>query len=163
MNFFSYVPLKFVISSPVTNHVRSITLKPFKIPSWYFIQILTNIRQHAECKNHNYCIDTFWVTSLWTSSVAVSVTKSCPLYNFKTVRDMFIKFHTSIKHHKMTCRAQLLNVYFFSYSPFKLCKKQFCDKIVSVLDMWTIKDIFLKVHTSVIRLCAEHKNHNSCL
>ena len=48
------------------NHVRSITLKPFKISSWNYIQILTNIRWLAECKYHNSCIDTLWVTSLWT-------------------------------------------------------------------------------------------------
>ena len=26
--------------------------------------------------------------------ISSSMTKSCPLYNFKTVQDMFIKFHT---------------------------------------------------------------------
>ena len=40
-------------------------------------------------------------------------------------------------------------MYFFSYSPFELCKKQFCDKIVSVLDMKIVKDIFLKLHTNI--------------
>ena len=31
-----------------------------------------------------------------------------PLYNFKNVQDMFIKFHTGIKHQS----TQLLNMYF---------------------------------------------------
>ena len=33
--------------------------------------------------------------------------------------------------------------------PFELCKKQFCDKIMSVLDMKTVKDIYLKLHTNI--------------
>ena len=45
---------------------RSLTLKPFKVSSWNFIQILTNIRRRAEYENHNSCIDIFWVISLWT-------------------------------------------------------------------------------------------------
>ena len=85
------------------------------------------------------------------------MTKSCLLYNFKSVKDMFIKFHTSIKHHKTMCRAQqLVNMYFFSYSPLNFvrsssvrnCKQQFRDKIMSVLDMKTVKDI-LKLHTNM--------------
>ena len=81
------------------------------------------------------------VTSLRNLQVVVSVTKSCLLYNFKTVQDMVIKFHTSIKHHKTACRAhqQILNMYFFFFFFFELHKKQFCDKIVSVLDMKTVK------------------------
>ena len=41
-----------------------------------------------------------------------------------------------------------LEYVFFWLFPFELCKKQFCDKIMSVLDMKTIKDIFLKLHTN---------------
>ena len=36
--------------------------------------------------------------------------------------------------------------------PLWTCKKQFCDKIMSVLDMKIVKDIFLKLHTNI-------KNH----
>ena len=57
---------------------------------------------------------------------------------------MFIKFHTYIKHHKTLCGAQqpyFLNMYFFSYFPL--------NKIMSVFDMKTVKDIFLKLHTNI--------------
>ena len=48
------------------NRIRSVTWKPFKISSWNFIQILTNIRWRAERNNHNSCVYTFWVMPLWT-------------------------------------------------------------------------------------------------
>ena len=31
--------------------------------------------------------------------ISSSVTKSCPLYNFKTVQDIFMKLHTNINQH----------------------------------------------------------------
>ena len=49
---------------PSQNHVHCVTWKTFKVSSWNFIQILTNIRWRAELKNHNSCIYTFWVMSL---------------------------------------------------------------------------------------------------
>ena len=42
-----------------------------------------------------------------------------------------------------------LEYVFVQLFPFEFCKKQFCDKIVSVLDMKTVKDIFLKLHTNI--------------
>ena len=45
-----------------------------------------------------------------------------------------------------------LEYVFFLVIPLWTCKKQFCDKIVSMLDMKTIKDIFLKLYTNI-------KNH----
>ena len=53
-------------------------------------------------------------------SVCLSVTKSCPLYNLITVRDISTKLHTFVKHIQTTCHAQepyLLHVYLSSYSP----------------------------------------------
>ena len=47
--------------------------------------------------------------------------------------------------------AITLECVFFGLFPFELCKKQFCDKLVSVLDMKTVKDIFLKLDTSIIK------------
>ena len=38
--------------------------------------------------------------------VCLSVTKSCPLYNFKTVTDISTKLHTFVKHIETTCHAQ---------------------------------------------------------
>ena len=64
--FWSYGPLKLKIVDFAIGRVHSVTQKPFKIPSWNLIQILTNIRRHAERKNHNCCIYTFWVMPLWT-------------------------------------------------------------------------------------------------
>ena len=60
MYFLSNISLKFVISSSVTNHVCSITLKPFKVFSSNFIQILTNIRRHAECKKNRTLVLIFF-------------------------------------------------------------------------------------------------------
>ena len=39
-------------------------------------------------------------------SVCLSVTKSCPLYNLKTVTDISTKLHTVVKHIETTCHAQ---------------------------------------------------------
>ena len=39
-------------------------------------------------------------------SVSLSVTKLCPLYNLKTVRDSSTKLHTFVKHIQTTCHAQ---------------------------------------------------------
>ena len=58
MYCFSYVPLKFVISGSVT---QSCPLYNFKTIQAIFMELHTNInniRRHAECKNHNSCIDT---------------------------------------------------------------------------------------------------------
>ena len=79
--------------------VRSVTQKLFKVPSWNFMQILTNIRRRAERKNYNSCIYTFWVMPLWTLLVAFSKTKSHPLCNFKAVQGIFMKLHTNINQH----------------------------------------------------------------
>ena len=51
---------------PSQNRVCSVTWKPLKIPSWNFIEILTNIGWHAERKNHKSWICIFWVMFLWT-------------------------------------------------------------------------------------------------
>ena len=39
-------------------------------------------------------------------SICLSVTKSCPLYNLKTVSDISKKFHTFVRHIQTTCHAQ---------------------------------------------------------
>ena len=38
--------------------------------------------------------------------VCPSVTKSCPLCNSKTVRDILMKLYTNVKQHETTCRVQ---------------------------------------------------------
>ena len=40
------------------------------------------------------------------ASVRLCVTKSCRLYNLKTVRDISTKLHTFVKHIQTTCHAQ---------------------------------------------------------
>ena len=62
------------------NRVRSTTWKVFKLSSWIFIQISTNIRWHAEFKNCNSCINALWVIAFGT----LSVTKLC-LYRVSTI------------------------------------------------------------------------------
>ena len=39
-------------------------------------------------------------------SICLSVTKSCPLRNLKTVQDIIMKLHVNINHHWTTCGAQ---------------------------------------------------------
>ena len=39
-------------------------------------------------------------------SVCLSVTKSCPFCNSKTVWDIFMKLYINVKQHETTCRAQ---------------------------------------------------------
>ena len=51
------------------NVVRSVTWKLFKISSWNVIEILTNIRRCADCKNHNSWVLIFWVMPLWTKKL----------------------------------------------------------------------------------------------
>ena len=51
------------------NHVSSVTWNLFKISLRNFMLISIYIRRHAECKNHNSCIYTFWIISLGTLSV----------------------------------------------------------------------------------------------
>ena len=56
---------------------------------------------------------------------------------------MFIKFHSSITI-SIIRRAQHNNnscISIFLVIPLSTCKKQICDKIMSVLDMKTVKDI----------------------
>ena len=62
------------------NRVRSTTWKVFKLSSWIFVQISTNIRWHAEFKNCNSCINAFWVIAFGT----LSVKKLC-LYRVSTI------------------------------------------------------------------------------
>ena len=62
------------------SRVRSTTWKVFKLSSWIFIQISTNIRWHAEFKNCNSCNNAFWVIAFGT----LSVTKLC-LYLVSTI------------------------------------------------------------------------------
>ena len=50
-----------------------------------------------------------WETSCFCPghlSVCLSVTKSCPLCNSKTVGNIFMKLYTNVKQHETMCRAQ---------------------------------------------------------
>ena len=68
--------------------VRSVTSKPFKIYSWNFTQMLSNMRGHAEHSNSG--LHTFGVIALWTLKIAISTTYSCPLCNMKTPFEIFM-------------------------------------------------------------------------
>ena len=59
----------------------------------------------AERKNRTLVLILFGLHPLNFLSSSF-LTKSCPLFNFWTVPDIFIKLHTNIKHQKMTCRVQ---------------------------------------------------------
>ena len=82
--------------------VRSITFKPYKLASWSFIQISTIIRGHAECKNHNSCIYTFWVISHGTSTITklhLNRVRSTTWKAFKLSSWIFIQISTNIRWH----------------------------------------------------------------
>ena len=122
--------------------VRSITWKPFKLSSSNFIWISTNIRRHAECKNHNSCFYIFWVTSLGT----LSVTKSCPLYNLKTIQAIFTKLHINIirrhaehKNHK-SCINTFWVIFLGTLSVTKSCP---------LYNLKTVQAVFMKLHINI--------------
>ena len=58
--------------------------------------------------------------------ISNSVTKSCPLYNFKTVQDIFMKLNTNINQHVLDdmqrARTITLVLILFELRPFELCK-----------------------------------------
>ena len=86
------------------------------------------------------------------SSVSQSVTKSCPLCNSKTVRDIFMKLYTNVKQHETTCRAQepyLWIVYFWSYGPLKLKIVDFAIWLCPLCNSKTLQDTFMKLHTNI--------------
>ena len=104
-------------------HVRSVTLKQFKIFSWNFIQMLSTMRRCAEHRNRNSGLHTFGVIALWTVKIAIPTTYSCLLCNIKTVWDIFMKLHINIKHNETKCKAQepqLWIAYFWSYFPLNI-------------------------------------------
>ena len=55
--------------------------------------------------------------------ISSSVTKSCPLYNFKTVQDIVMKLYTNITLDDMqSARTITLVLIRFELRPFELCK-----------------------------------------
>ena len=69
------------------------------------------------------------------SSVRLSVTKSCPLCNSKTVRDIFMKLYTNVNN--MRRRAERNNrnsgLCILELWPFEIENSRFCDMVVAAL------------------------------
>ena len=62
----------------------------------YHCSTLAKVMAHT---NRNSGLPTFWVIALWTLNIAISTIFSCPLYMLKTVWDIFMNYHTNVKHH----------------------------------------------------------------
>ena len=67
-----------------------------------------------------------WVMSLWTLLVAVPLTKSCPLYNFKAFQDNYMN-ETAYKYLApyvgvQNARSITLAYVYFYLCPFELCE-----------------------------------------
>ena len=91
----------------------------------------------------------------------LSVTKSCPLCNLKTVQGIFMKRHININ--QQSARTVTLGYIFFQLCPFELCKKQslWQNRVRSItlkpfrISSWN----FIELLTNTDRR-AERKNHN---
>ena len=90
--------------SPSIILVCSITLLPSEISSPNFTQMYSTMRRCAEHMTRNSGLPTFRVIALWTLNI-ISTMFSSPLRKLKTVRDIFTKLHTNIKHSETTCRT----------------------------------------------------------
>ena len=78
----------------------------------------------------------------------LSVTKSCPLYNLKMVRDISTKLHTFVKHIQTMCHAQKHNsaldcLEFSSFDHFQ-CYFVSSLKLISVRGISTKLNTFVK-------------------
>ena len=98
-------------------------------------------------------------------SVRLSVTKSCPIYNLKTSRDVSTKLQTLVKHIQTTCHAQEPELCFgyFGVFPFDHLRCYF----VSALQLDNRWRYFNETSCicifSTFRRRVKHKNHNSCM
>ena len=99
MNFLSHVPLMFVISSSVT---KSCPFYNFGTVQDMFIKRHTNIKHQKMTRRvqEPYLLNMYFLSYVPLKFVnSSSVTKSCLLYNFKTVQDIFTKLNTNINQH----------------------------------------------------------------
>ena len=65
------------------------------------------------------------------SPLKFSVQKSCPLYNFDTVRDNFTKLGRNIKHYQTTCRDQNRHSTYIFCGIIPLCNFQYRNRVRS--------------------------------
>ena len=79
------------------NCVCSITSKPLKLYSRNFIQISISMRWHAECKNGNSSIFTFWVTSLGTLCITKNRVHSITWKPLKLYSRNYIQISISMR------------------------------------------------------------------
>ena len=120
----------------------------FKLFSRNFISNSINIRRRTKRKNHNSCIYTFWGISLGT----LSVTKSCPLCNLKSVQDIFKKLQeTSCKYQStlddvQSSRTITFALSFLNYFPWNYLHHKRRDHCIT----WkTVQDIFTKLYMNI--------------
>ena len=133
---------------------------------WIFIKVAGNQERHKSSVKFDFGPNQtthFGVTCLWVTKISHFWT----WISLKPIGQSWSNFMCSIigvmeRLHKVLGQIDLGTLDSGELSlPFGLlvlviplwtCKKQFCDKIMSVLDMKTVKDIFLKLHTNI-------KNH----
>ena len=90
------------------NRVRSITLKLAKIFSCNLAQIQTTNRLCAEKKKRTVTPQTVLEE---LRPFEILLLKSCPLYNFNTVKRHFHEFATNIKYQQTMCREKNINLW----------------------------------------------------
>ena len=89
-------------------------------------------------------------------------TKSCPLCNFKTVHGIFMKLHTNIN--QQSARTITLVLILFSYVPLNFLSSNFLTQACPLYNFKTVQDIFIKLHTNIKhhkRWPAKSMKHNS--
>ena len=116
-----------------------------------FMKLSTNINHHQtmcreqEPKLHLYFLQNYGPLKffLW---------KSCPLYNFDTVQNIFMKRCRNINHHQTICREQesWLHLHFLrNYAPSKFLVWKSCP----LYKFYTIKNI--------LKLCTNINHHQT--
>ena len=129
----NYAPLKFLLwkSCPLYNFntVENIFIK--------LVQIKTTIRRCAENKNRN----STYIFLKNYAPLKFLLWKSCPLYNFNTVENIFIKLvqiKTTIRRCAENKNRNSTYIFLKNYAPFE----NFPLKIVSALWLWYPREYF---------------------
>ena len=98
----------------------------------------------VDIQNCNSCLYSFVVIPLWNLTMVIS----CPLYNLKTLQDIFMKFHRNIKHHQTMCTTQDCNscLYILGVIPLYPLFAIFVNNFCLIPFLQTIDSSFLTVH-----------------
>ena len=110
-----------------------------------------------ECAEHMKCnsgLSACGVITHWTLNIAISTMYLCPLNNSDTVRDIFMKLHTNVKHDRRHAEHMNHNYGLPSFGVIALWIWNIAISSNSIYScplckVKTIWDIFMKSHTNV--------------